>query len=198
VRILSATHKDLGALVANGSFRHDLYYRINVIELRVPPLRERRDDLPQLAASILARLGREQNRSAPALGDDALAALLAYPFPGNVRELENILERALALADEDRIDADDLRLPIVAAPAEPAPAQAPTPPPPAPSAPRDPRTVSPYESATTALPSYIEEVERQAIEQALQDNRYNKTRAAAALGITFRALRYKLKKLGID
>jgi two-component system response regulator PilR (NtrC family) len=198
VRILSATHKDLGALVANGSFRHDLYYRINVIELRVPPLRERRDDLPQLAASILARLGREQNRSAPALGDDALAALLAYPFPGNVRELENILERALALADEDRIDADDLRLPIVTSPAEPAPAQAPTPPPPAPSAPRDPRTVSPYESATTALPSYIEEVERQAIEQALQDNRYNKTRAAAALGITFRALRYKLKKLGID
>jgi two-component system response regulator PilR (NtrC family) len=198
VRILSATHKDLGALVANGSFRHDLYYRINVIELRVPPLRERRDDLPQLAASILARLGREQNRSAPALGDDALAALLAYPFPGNVRELENILERALALADEDRIDADDLRLPVVAPPAERAPAQAPTLPPPAPSAPRDPRTVSPYESATTALPSYIEEVERQAIEQALQDNRYNKTKAAAALGITFRALRYKLKKLGID
>jgi two-component system response regulator PilR (NtrC family) len=115
-----------------------------------------------------------------------------------VRELENILERALALADEDRIDADDLRLPIVTSPVEPAPAQAPTPPPPAPSAPRDPRTVSPYESAPTALPSYIEEVERQAIEQALQDNRYNKTRAAAALGITFRALRYKLKKLGID
>jgi len=200
VRILSATHKDLAALVANGSFRHDLYYRINVIELRVPPLRERRDDLPQLAASILARLGREQNRSAPALGDDALAALLAYPFPGNVRELENILERALALADEDHIDAEDLRLPVVAAPAEPAAAQAhaPAPPPPAPSAPRDPRTVSPYESATTALPSYIEEVERQAIEQALQDNRYNKTKAARALGITFRALRYKLKKLGID
>jgi two-component system response regulator PilR (NtrC family) len=198
VRILSATHKDLHALVDNGSFRHDLYYRINVIELRVPPLRERRDDLPQLAAGILARLGREQNRSAPALGDDALAALLAYPFPGNVRELENILERALALADEDRIDADDLRLPVVAPPAERAPAQAPTLPPPAPSAPRDPRTVSPYESATTALPSYIEEVERQAIEQALQDNRYNKTKAARALGITFRALRYKLKKLGID
>ena len=135
VRLLSATHKDLGALVANGSFRHDLYYRINVIELRVPPLRERRDDL---------------------------------------------------------------RLPVVAPPAERAPAQAPTLPPPVPSAPRDPRTVSPYESATTALPSYIEEVERQAIEQALQDNRYNKTKAAAQLGITFRALRYKLKKLGID
>jgi two-component system response regulator PilR (NtrC family) len=116
-----------------------------------------------------------------------------------VRELENILERALALADEDRIDADDLRLPI-AMPSAASEASAPAAPgaPPAPSAARDPRTVSPYESATTALPSYIEEVERQAIEQALQDNRFNKTKAARALGITFRALRYKLKKLGID
>jgi two-component system response regulator PilR (NtrC family) len=198
VRILSATHKDLGALVANGSFRHDLYYRINVIELRVPPLRERRDDLPQLAAGILARLGREQTRAAPALGDDALAALLAYPFPGNVRELENILERALALADEDHIDADDLRLPAAPAAAASAVEPAAPPAPRAPDAARDPRTVSPFESATTALPSYIEEVERQAIEQALQDSRYNKTKAAKALGITFRALRYKLKKLGID
>lgn len=196
VRLLSATHKDLAALVNNGSFRHDLYYRINVIELRVPPLRERLEDLPQLATLILTRLGQEQRRTAPALGDDALAALHKYPFPGNVRELENILERALALAEGDSITADDLRLP--AAPA-PAPGQAAAPTPPAKTRdPHDPRTMSPYESSTSALPSYIEEIERSAIQQALVDNKYNKTKAAAALGITFRALRYKLKKLGID
>jgi two-component system response regulator PilR (NtrC family) len=200
VRILSATHKDLAALVADGSFRHDLYYRINVIGLRVPPLRERREDLPQLAADVLARLSKDQGRPAPArLGDDALAALLAYPFPGNVRELENILERALAMADGDTITAPDLALPVepthgrlppasTAAPASTlgTPAAAAPTPPGAPAA------------GGTALPSYIEDLERKAIEEALQAARYNKTKAAAALGITFRALRYKLKKLGID
>jgi two-component system response regulator PilR (NtrC family) len=196
VRILSATHKDLAALVANGSFRHDLYYRINVIGLRVPPLRERRDDLPQLAADILARLSAEQGRGAPVrLGDDALAALMAYPFPGNVRELENILERALALADGDAIAAADLALPTV----EPTHGRLPSmdnaahaAPMPSPS----PATTAP--AGGGALPSYIEDLERKAIEEALQANRYNKTKAAASLGITFRALRYKLKKLGID
>ena len=189
VRILSATHKDLGALVANGSFRHDLYYRINVIELRVPPLRERRDDLPQLAADILVRLSRDQGRTAPILGNEASAALMAYGFPGNVRELENILERALALADGDRIDAIDLGLPsgsgVSREAAEPGHARLP-----------DAPTSSSH--SPSALPTYIEDIERQAIEKALQEARYNKTKAAAALGITFRALRYKLKKLGID
>jgi two-component system response regulator PilR (NtrC family) len=189
VRILSATHKDLAALVADGRFRHDLYYRINVIELRVPPLRERGDDLAILAGNIIARLSQAQHRAPPELGDDALAALRAYPFPGNVRELENSLERALALADGDIIEAADLRLPVVASQAPPSQN---------PSAPRDPRTIDPRESATSALPSYIEEIERAAIQQALVENRYNKTRAASALGITFRALRYKLKKLGIE
>ncbi|HEU4772960.1 MAG TPA: sigma-54 dependent transcriptional regulator [Lysobacter sp.] len=190
VRILSATHKDLAPLVAEGRFRHDLYYRINVIELRVPPLRERGDDLPVLAAAVLHRLAAAHDRQAPTLGDDALAALRAYPFPGNVRELENILERALALADGDRIGAGDLRLP------EPRPAAD------VPSgtsaAALDPRAVDPRESTSNALPTYIEELERAAIQRALEDNRYNKTKAAAQLGITFRALRYKLKKLGID
>ncbi len=196
VRLLSATHKDLAALVNDGSFRHDLYYRINVIELRVPPLRERREDLPQLAALILNRLGREQARTAPALGSDALAALQAYPFPGNVRELENILERALALAEGDTITAGDLRLPVAAqAPTIPAQPAAPAD---DPQDTLDPRTRSPFETGTSALPSYIEEIERNAIQQALVDNKYNKTKAAASLGITFRALRYKLKKLGID
>ena len=111
VRILSATHKDLGELAADGRFRHDLYYRINVIELRVPPLRERTGDLPQLTGAILQRLAAAHGRGAPKLTVDALQALAAYPFPGNVRELENILERALAMADSDLISAPDLHLP---------------------------------------------------------------------------------------
>jgi two-component system response regulator PilR (NtrC family) len=193
VRILSATHKDLAALVAEGRFRHDLYYRINVIELRVPPLRERIEDLPILADGILVRLSAAQHRPAPALGEDALAALRTYAFPGNVRELENILERALALADGDVITVADLRLPTTSSPAHGGGDRAAIP-----AAPRDPRTMNPRESATSALPSYIEEIERAQIQQALVENRYNKTRAASALGITFRALRYKLKKLGIE
>jgi two-component system response regulator PilR (NtrC family) len=188
VRILSATHKNLAALVEDGRFRHDLYYRINVIELRVPPLRERRDDLPLLANAILARLALAQHRELPVLHPDAVEALHRYNFPGNVRELENILERAFALADDDGIRAADLRLPE-ARPSPPAQAAA---------AQLDPSLIDPRESASSALPSFIEEIERKAIEQALTDNRYNKTKAAAQLGITFRALRYKLKKLGIE
>lgn len=194
VRLLSATHKDLVALVADGRFRHDLYYRINVIELHVPPLRERGGDLSLLSQAILQRLAQAMQRSAPKLSDSALSALEAYGFPGNVRELENILERALALADNDVINATDLRLPTVAVVSPRSPAAATSP---AVAAP-DPRTLSPRDTASSALPSYIEEIERAAIQQALQENRYNKTKAAAALGISFRALRYKLKKLGID
>lgn len=184
VRILSATHKDLAELVEDGRFRHDLYYRINVIELRVPPLRERRQDLPALAASILARLARSHGRATPLLAPSALDALTQYGFPGNVRELENILERALALAEEDRIGADDLRLPQ--------------------HAPRSPGSAAHAEAVvdlhpgSAALPSYIEQLERSAIQRALEENRWNKTRTAAQLGITFRALRYKLKKLGME
>ncbi len=189
VRILSATHKDLGLLVEEGRFRHDLYYRINVIELRVPPLRERRGDLPQLAASILARLARSHGRPTPLLSPSALEALASYSFPGNVRELENILERALALAEEDTIGASDLRLPhppvaragMAGAPAGPMQ-----------------EAVVDIDPASAALPSYIEQMERAAIQKALEENRWNKTKTAAQLGITFRALRYKLKKLGMD
>lgn len=201
VRILSATHKDLGALIADGRFRHDLYYRINVIELRVPPLRERLDDLPGLAANVLSRLSAAQGRPAPRLSEQAMAALRGYPFPGNVRELENILERSLALAEGDTIEADDLSLPRGHPAAAPAAASAAGNGPTASISPAsgiDPRTLDPRDTATSALPSYIEEIERAAIQHALQENRYNKTRTAAALGITFRALRYKLKKLGID
>ena len=187
VRLLSATHKDLSQQVADGRFRHDLYYRINVIELRVPPLRERRGDLPELAGTILARLAASHGRNQPALAQSALDALALYAFPGNVRELENILERALALAEGDTIAAADLRLPAPPPPrsadASPAPAT---------------EAVIDLEANGTALPSYIEQLERAAIQKALDENRWNKTRTAAQLGITFRALRYKLKKLGME
>ena len=199
VRILSATHKDLSALVNDGRFRHDLYYRINVIELQVPPLRDRGDDLGELASAVLLKLSRP-GQPAPQLSDDALQALRGYTFPGNVRELENILERALAMADGAQIDASDLHLPTngpaaPGTPSKPAPA---APAAPATPAGADPSTISPYDTASSRLPEYMELLERKAIEQALQENRYNKTKTASALGITFRALRYKLKKLGID
>ena len=192
VRILSATHKDLGELASDGRFRHDLYYRINVIELRVPPLRERTGDLPQLTAAILTRLAGSHGRSVPQLGNEALSALAAYAFPGNVRELENILERALAMADGEHIDADDLYLPQgngqrgQGADSGPGEVVADVP------------GAIDMDPAGGALPSYIENMERAAIQKALEDNRWNKTRAAAQLGITFRALRYKLKKLGME
>lgn len=188
VRILSATHKDLADLVAEGRFRHDLYYRINVIELRVPPLRERGGDLPQLAAAILARLAKSHGRPTPLLSPSALDALSSYAFPGNVRELENILERALAMAEDDQISAADLRLPQPGNHARSA----------AEAAPALPRGVVDIDPSSSALPSYIEQLERAAIQKALEENRWNKTRTAAQLGITFRALRYKLKKLGME
>ncbi|WP_295362198.1 sigma-54 dependent transcriptional regulator [Arenimonas sp.] len=192
VRILSATHKNLAKLVEDGKFRQDLYYRINVIELAVPPLRQRREDIPQIAEAVLARLAGNGG-TVPALSEEAEAALSAYPFPGNVRELENILERAVALCDGQTIEVADLYLPqvdqligqeadmplrILAAAPSPA--------------------IPPGAADGTALPEAIEQMERETIQKALEANRYNKTKTAAALGITFRALRYKLKKLGME
>ncbi|MCL6712123.1 sigma-54 dependent transcriptional regulator [Pseudomonas sp. R2.Fl] len=193
VRILSATHKDIGELASDGRFRHDLYYRINVIELRVPPLRERASDLPQLTSAILDRLADQHGRNAPSVSPDAMAELRRYPFPGNVRELENILERALAMADGHSIEIGDLYLPQASAAAPRAMADAG--PGAAPVAGAPPIDIDP---AGGPLPNYIEQLERAAIQKALEENRWNKTRAAAQLGITFRALRYKLKKLGME
>ncbi len=201
VRILSATHKNLAQLVAENRFRDDLYYRINVIELRVPPLRERPSDLPALAAAILVRLGTDLGETPPDLTEGALSVLAGYPFPGNVRELENILERAVALCDGRRIDVEDLHLPrapiasLAAGNGLPSTAQAATLPAPAPALPAQPRSAI---DSDAALPNYIEQLEREAIQKALEECRYNKTRAADKLGITFRALRYKLKKLGME
>ncbi|MGY0505465.1 sigma-54-dependent transcriptional regulator [Luteimonas sp. e5] len=203
VRILSATHKNLAQLVEEGVFRHDLYYRINVIELPLPPLRERGDDIWPLADGILARLARSLEVATPKLGESARKALAAYPFPGNVRELENMLERAMALAEGTVIGADDLRLPQQPPPLPPArngePAAVPaTAPAPAPAASAPGVGELPEIDIDAPLPEAIEQMERAVIEQALIANRYNKTKTAAQLGITFRALRYKLKKLGID
>jgi two-component system response regulator PilR (NtrC family) len=206
VRILSATHKNLAQLVEDNRFRHDLFYRLNVIELRVPPLRERREDIPELTQAILQRLVGAPGATIPALDADAERALYEYAFPGNVRELENILERAVALCENERITRAELRLP--AAPAQRITAgemRAAGPPhvagypvdasPPIPAAPKP---FAGQGAGTDALPSYIEQLERTAIVRALEECRYNKTKAAAQLGITFRALRYKLKKLGIE
>ncbi|NGX15242.1 sigma-54 dependent transcriptional regulator [Wenzhouxiangella sp. XN24] len=179
VRFLSATHQDLGALVADGRFREDLYYRINVIELVVPPLRDRGDDILELAEHILDRLAAQLGVECRELSAGAKKALLAHSFPGNVRELENVLERAIALCEDGRIEAEDIQL------RQPEPGQNPVRP-----------RVSP--GGENGLGDQVEELERAAIIQALEQTRYNKTQAARQLGITFRALRYRIKKLGIE
>ena len=169
IRILSATHRNLGAMVAAGEFREDLYYRINVIELSVPALRDRGDDVLQLADHILERLG-----ASGALDQGAREALLGYSFPGNVRELENMLERAVTLCTGGTISADDLNMRETA----------------------DTATVRAVVAGK--LGDQVEDVQRQAIVEALEKTRYNKTAAAKLLGLSFRQLRYRIKKLGIE
>jgi two-component system response regulator PilR (NtrC family) len=172
VRILSATHKDLRAEVTAGHFREDLFYRINVIELRVPPLRERGNDVLILANQILERQARDMGIARPELTPAAAASLGGYHFPGNVRELENILERAVALHAGGQITAEDIQI------QQPAP------------------TVAGLAEADL-LGERLESVEREAIQRALEANRYNKTAAARQLGLTLRALRYRMQKLGM-
>ncbi len=183
VRILSATHKNLTDLVAHGLFREDLFYRINVIELRVPALRERSGDIREIAEAILERLSQRANGPPPKMSAEAVKALENYPFPGNVRELENVLERALTLSTGGVITPEHIRLRIAAR--SPGPEIATTP------------VVTPI-AGETALGSQLESIERDAIVKALERTRYNKTAAAKLLGMSFRALRYRIKKLGID
>jgi len=193
VRILSATHKDLGKLVDAAQFRQDLYYRINVIELPMPPLRERREDIMLLANRFLDRLAPDWGINKPRLSADAVDALLAYDFPGNVRELENILERAVALCENDTIEEDDLQLKARFAPGPVGGYAAHA------DDERGRAEADPRRSATqVGLVEYIDTLEREVLVKALEECRYNKTAAAKKLGITFRALRYRLKKLGID
>jgi two-component system response regulator PilR (NtrC family) len=184
VRILSATHKNLADLVADGRFREDLFYRINVIELRVPSLRERSGDIPELSQTILGRMGKRMNIDAPQISEDAFRMLREYPFPGNVRELENVLERAMTLCTESMIVPEHIKLRAAVRPAT------------------DPTTpvavVSPDLGSSPALGAQLEDIERDAIVKALEKTRYNKTAAAKVLGMSFRALRYRIKKLGIE
>ncbi len=182
VRILSATHKNLADLVAEGRFREDLFYRINVIEIRVPSLRERSEDIPDLADAILARLSHRMRVATPKLDEGALLALRSYPFPGNVRELENVLERAMTLCMGGTITAGNIKVRAAVRPAAPA----------------LPATVTPAEGGGSALGEQLEDIERDAILKALEKTRYNKTAAAKLLGMSFRALRYRIKKLGIE
>ena len=183
VRILSATHKNLADLVAQGLFREDLFYRINVIELRVAALRERSGDIAEIAEAILLRLARRTNTAPPELSAEAVQILQTYPFPGNVRELENVLERALTLSSAGVITPEHIRLRTTAPPAEAEPSAV---------------AGAALAEGNTALGSQLESIERDAIIKALEKTRYNKTAAAKLLGMSFRALRYRIKKLGIE
>ncbi len=186
VRILSATHKDLSTEVEADRFRNDLFYRINVIELKVPALRERKDDIPILADLALSKLAEEWQLAKPQISTEAQKALAAYSFPGNVRELENTLERAFTLSQGDTIEAADLQLKQAHSEAEGSTggdslyrAQSP-------------------EAAFGSLEEFLESMEKEAIQLALERCRWNKTAAAEMLGISFRQLRYRLKKLDIE
>jgi two-component system, NtrC family, response regulator PilR len=177
-RLISATHQDLHELVGAGAFRQDLFYRLAVIELKMPPLREMQDDIPLIATEVLRRLTAPVDP--PRLSDGAMNALRSYGFPGNVRELENTLERALALAPADEIRVEDLQLAAQA----------------------DASTITQQDlaglRASVPLPEYLERIEKGAIVEALEKTRYNRTAAARLLGITFRALRYRMERLGIN
>jgi len=177
VRLLSATHKDLAKLVQEGAFRQDLYYRLNVIELNVPALRNRNEDITQLSEFFLSKIANANQFSALKFSSGALKALKQYKFPGNVRELENILERAVALHDGEVITEQDLDL-------HSAVTQLP-----------DPGTYNPIMGS---LEDYLEDIEKQAISEALEQNKWNRTATAKQLGMSFRSLRYRLKKLGLE
>ncbi len=175
VRILSASHKNLADLVQQGKFRQDLFYRINVIELDVPSLRERREDIPQLAKFLLSRLAEKSaSQNPPSLSMKAMETLKQYDFPGNVRELENILERALALADNDVIEADDIHLP------------------------KQQTRIQNTGSSNQKPDLKLEDQEKASIIQALEETRWNKTAAANKLGLTLRQLRYRMEKLNLE
>ncbi len=184
VRILSASHKNLHQEVEIGQFRKDLFYRINVIEITVPSLRERISDIPELAQLFLSNFAKEANVAIPQLNKDALTALKNYHFPGNVRELENILERAFTLCHDDTITVEDLKLREGGK--TPAPDNL------------YPSINDLCAEQTESIDEYMAEVEREILTKALEQTAWNRTAAAKKLGISFRQMRYKLKKLGMD
>jgi two-component system response regulator PilR (NtrC family) len=204
VRLLSATHKDLGAEVHAGKFRQDLYYRLNVIQIRVPPLRERLEDLVAISERVLDRIAADAGVSpAPRLTREALAHLARYPFPGNVRELENLLHRAVALSGDETIDVHDLGLPIQLSD-EPEPSIEPT---------GSAASLAPVRAAAVPLASaapaaeeplpndlaaHLDQVERDILVRALERYRFNRTAAGASLGLSLRQMRYRMARLGVN
>ncbi len=179
VRIIAATHKDIQHEVAAGRFRQDLFYRLHVIPIHVPPLKEHRDDIPMLSQHFLENIARDWGIAPPRLSSQAQAVLHSYDFPGNVRELQNILERAMTLSDQQIIDAEHLQLPV-ATPTQPS------------------TTGLVYRPEEHPLEDFLLAIERQAILDALATHRGNRTKAAKHLGLTFRSLRYRLKKMGFS
>ena len=183
VRLLSATHKSLAEEVRSGRFREDLFFRVNVIELVVPSLRERKGDIPTLATTLLERIAQANQTSAPQLHPEALETMRGYAFPGNVRELENMLERAFALCDGRQIRRDDLQLGSV----------------PSPTARTQPTTKENILSDVAGdLDAYLADIERRVLSETLEVHRWNRTETAKALGVSFRSLRYRMKKLALD
>ena len=191
VRLLSATHKNLADEVKQGRLRQDLFYRINVIELSVPPLRERAEDLPELVGILLGKIAKENMLAAYEISDSAMQALANYGFPGNVRELENILQRAAMLCEDSLIDEGNLEFLATPLPRVLSAVGAPTE-----------ETAAHQEAADSepnfSLSKHLETIEIEAIQQALEETRWNKTAAAKKLGMSFRSLRYRLKKLGLE
>lgn len=178
VRIISATHKNLTEMMAIGQFRQDLYYRLNVIQLKMPSLRDHPEDIPELTQKLLEKLCKTQSIAIPTLSAEASKLIASHPFTGNVRELENMLERALALSDGEVINVDDLLIDAVITPANTA-------------------QLNTSKSDDTSLPNYLEDIEKREILKALEKTNNNKTAAAKLLGISFRTLRYRLVKLGL-
>jgi two-component system response regulator PilR (NtrC family) len=186
VRIISATHKDLAAEVQAGTFRQDLFYRLNVIDIGVPPLRERRDDLPALCQALLARIAHDSGMPVPALSPALLAQLASHPLTGNVRELENLLHRAVALFDGESLHLD------FQAGAPEAPAMSP------PLATGGEATITPADAPLPAnLEAWLDQQEREVLVKALRESGFNRTAAAQRLGLSLRQIRYRIARLGI-
>jgi two-component system response regulator PilR (NtrC family) len=181
VRIISATHKNLNEMMGKGEFRQDLYYRLNVIQLKMPALRERPEDIPELMHSLLDRLCANQNIDVPEIDEEVKKFIQELHYAGNVRELENMLERALALCDGNRITIDDLSI------GNELKSKAP-----------EKLDFDPSKTLEISLSDYLEDIEKRAILSALEKANHNKTAAAKLLGISFRTLRYRLSKLGIS
>ena len=202
VRLLSATHKDLQAEVKAGRFRQDLYYRLNVIQITLPALRERLEDLPELSARILERIAHETGMCAPAtLSDTAMRALMHYPFPGNVRELENLLQRAVALSNHAILEAEDLGIACAITDTRPAPADSAfEPTEPVPLAELEAPVLAPAEppSLPSDLATHLDHIERDILVRALEKHRLNRTAAGASLGLSLRQMRYRMARLGVQ